>query len=379
VLAYNLQGVEGLKLSRKAYSGVFLGKVTRWKDPLIAGANPGAKLPDLPINVVVRADSSGTSFVFSQHLSAISDEFGKSVGANTMPNWPVGTKSKGNEGVTASLMTTPGSIGYIEYGYAKTQKVPMAALENKSGKYVEASTATGQAALASVALPDDMIAWAKDPEPADAYPIVTYTWLICYKKYATQDKLEAMQDLPRVHPVARRRRHQGDHGHPKTRGSIREGAPPMPQQLTASQEMPTGALFETRPGDIAQIPSVLQIATDRAFRAACHLCALLLLGLVGFIVVQIAVSAMPAVERYGFGFLVGRVWDPNTERYGILAEIWGTLYTSLLALVIGTAFGVAAAIFLSEGFLGQATFRVLRRLGLHLRPVTGALPDQFER
>ena len=77
---------------------------------------------------------------------------------------------------------------------------------------------------------------------------------------------------------------------------------------------------------------------------------------------------MPAVERYGFGFLVGRVWDPNTERYGILAEIWGTLYTSLLALVIGTAFGVAAAIFLSEGFLGQATFRVLRRLGLHLRP-----------
>jgi len=197
VLAYNLQGVEGLKLSRKAYSGVFLGKVTRWKDPLIAGANPGAKLPDLPINVVVRADSSGTSFVFSQHLSAISDEFGKSVGANTMPNWPVGTKSKGNEGVTASLMTTPGSIGYIEYGYAKTQKVPMAALENKSGKYVEASTATGQAALASVALPDDMIAWAKDPEPADAYPIVTYTWLICYKKYATQDKLEAMQDLVR--------------------------------------------------------------------------------------------------------------------------------------------------------------------------------------
>ena len=90
------------------------------------------KLPDLPINVVVRADSSGTSFVFSQHLSAISDEFDKSVGANTMPNWPVGTKSKGNEGVTASIMTTPGSIGYIEYGYAKSQKMAMAVLENKA-------------------------------------------------------------------------------------------------------------------------------------------------------------------------------------------------------------------------------------------------------
>src|SRR5215467_11910107 len=92
VLAYNLLGVENLKLSRKAYTGIFLGKVKRWNDPLIAEANPGVKLPDLPINVVVRADSSGTSFVFSQHLSAVSDDFGKSVGANTMPNWPTGTK-----------------------------------------------------------------------------------------------------------------------------------------------------------------------------------------------------------------------------------------------------------------------------------------------
>ncbi len=124
VLAYNLKGVDNLKLSRKAYSGIFLGKIKRWNDPAITGANPGASLPDLPINVVVRADSSGTSFVFSKHLSAISDEFGKDVGANTMPNWPVGTKSKGNEGVTASIMTTPGAIGYIEYGYAKSQNVP---------------------------------------------------------------------------------------------------------------------------------------------------------------------------------------------------------------------------------------------------------------
>src|SRR6202035_1827234 len=136
VLAYKLEGVDNLQLSRQAYSGMFLGTVKRWNDPLIAKANPGVKLPDLPINVVVRADSSGTSFVFSKHLSAISDEFDKGVGTNTMPNWSVGTKSKGNEGVTASIMTTPGSIGYIEYGYAKSQKVPFAVLENKSGKFV---------------------------------------------------------------------------------------------------------------------------------------------------------------------------------------------------------------------------------------------------
>src|SRR6185369_10388285 len=140
-----------------------------------AASNPGVTLPDLPINVVVRADSSGTSFVFSQHLSAISDDFKKDVGANTMPNWPAGTKSKGNEGVTSSIMTTPGSIGYIEYGYAKSQKMAMAELENKSGRFMAPTTATGRSALASAAVPDDMIAWAPDPEVADAYPIVTYT------------------------------------------------------------------------------------------------------------------------------------------------------------------------------------------------------------
>ena len=197
VLAYNLQGVDNLKLSRRAYAGIFSGTVRRWNDPAITQANPDTKLPDLPINVVVRADSSGTSFVFSQHLSAVDEDFGRAVGANTMPNWPVGTKSKGNEGVTASILTTPGSIGYVEYGYAKSQKMPTATLENKSGRFVQATTASGQAALASATLPDDMIAWAKDPEVSDAYPIVTYTWLICYRQYADRNKMQAMQDLVR--------------------------------------------------------------------------------------------------------------------------------------------------------------------------------------
>jgi len=195
VLAYNLKDVDNLRLSRRAYAGIFLGTIKKWNDPAIGENNPGAKLPDAPINVVVRADSSGTSFVFSQHLSAVNEEFGKSVGANTMPNWPVGTKSKGNEGVTASLMTTPGSIGYIEFGYARSQKVPFAVLENKAGKFVAADTASGQAALASATLPDNMIAWASDPEVVDAYPIVTYTWLIAYKKYSDKNKQQAIQDL----------------------------------------------------------------------------------------------------------------------------------------------------------------------------------------
>ncbi len=123
VLAYNLQDVSELKLSRQAYTGIFSGKVTMWNDPLIARDNPRAKLPNTRIHVIVRADSSGTTFVFTKHLSAISPEFEKRVGSNNMPSWPVGTRSKGNEGVTASILTTPGSIGYVEYGYAHSQKI----------------------------------------------------------------------------------------------------------------------------------------------------------------------------------------------------------------------------------------------------------------
>jgi phosphate transport system substrate-binding protein len=195
VLAYNVSELANLRLSREAYVGIFLGKVKSWNDPVIEKANPGAKLPHEPINVIVRADGSGTSFVFSQHLCAISPEFNKSVGINNMPNWPVGTKSKGNEGVTASLMTTPGSIGYVEYGYAHSQNLHMATLENKSGNYVAATTDSAKAALASAQLPANLIVWVPDPDAQDAYPIVTFTWMIFYKKYDNKDKLDALKSL----------------------------------------------------------------------------------------------------------------------------------------------------------------------------------------
>ena len=195
VLTYNVPGVKELKLSREAYVGIFLGKVKKWNDPAIVKTNSGVNLPGSAINVVVRADSSGTTFVFTQHLSEISKEFAASPGKNDMPAWPVGTRSKGNEGVTASVQTTPGSIGYIEYGYAMSQKMPMAQLENKSGQFIRASTASGQAALATVSLPENLIAWVPDPEAKDAYPIATFTWLLCYKKNPDPRKAEVLRDL----------------------------------------------------------------------------------------------------------------------------------------------------------------------------------------
>jgi len=195
VLSYNLKGIPELKLSREAYAGIFLGKVKKWNDPLITKTNPGVKLPDSPVHVVVRADASGTSFVFTKHLSAISPEWAKNPGFGTMPNWPVGTRSKGNEGVTASITTTPGAIGYLEYGYAKGQNLPMVELENKAGKFIKPTNESAQAALAAVELPENLIAWLPDPQGEKSYPIVTYTWLLCYKQYSDPKKVEALKSV----------------------------------------------------------------------------------------------------------------------------------------------------------------------------------------
>jgi phosphate transport system substrate-binding protein len=195
VLAYNLKDVPHLKLSRTAYADIFLGKVKNWNAREIAKDNPDLHLPNVPINVVVRADSSGRTFVFTKHLCAISPEFEKSVGNNNMPSWPVGTRSKGNEGVTASLLTTPGSIGYVEYGYAHSQNLTMATLQNKAGNFVDANLASEKAALASAQLPDDLIVWVSDPESPDAYPIVTFTWMLMYKKHPDAAKLAALKGM----------------------------------------------------------------------------------------------------------------------------------------------------------------------------------------
>jgi phosphate transport system permease protein len=143
--------------------------------------------------------------------------------------------------------------------------------------------------------------------------------------------------------------------------------------------MSPDAAFGGRKGEISQVPTRRQMLIDLIFRKTCFVFACLTIALVTFIVLRIALSAVPAVRHYGLGFLSGRVWDPNTERYGILAEIWGTLYTSVLALLVGTAFGLAAAIFLSEGYMGQWVFASLRLMDLHLHPVWSKLPDQFER
>ena len=141
---------------------------------------------------------------------------------------------------------------------------------------------------------------------------------------------------------------------------------------------PRGYSFAANRDSISQPPTTMQQWLNVAFRRTCLGVACLILLLVGFIVVQIAVSAAPAIQEYGVGFLTGTTWDPNTAQHGILPEIWGTLFTSMFALVFGSLFGVAAALFLSEGYLANAIFRVLKAVGLSLHPTWGRLPSQVE-
>jgi len=195
-LVYNVREIPNLRLSRDAYVGIFNGTVTRWNDPLIAKANPDVKLPDQAIYVIVRADASGTTYVFTRHLSAISQQFEKSVGVGTLANWQhVGSRVAGTAGMTESIMTTPGAIGYVEYSYAYSEGVPTAALENKAGKYIAPGVESAEAALMSAEVPADMIVWVPDPAASDAYPIVTYTWMILYKRYDDKEKLDALKGL----------------------------------------------------------------------------------------------------------------------------------------------------------------------------------------
>jgi phosphate transport system substrate-binding protein len=196
VLAYNLPDVTGeLKLPRQVYTDILLGKITKWNDPKIAAANSGVTLPDQAITVVHRSDGSGTTGVFTQHLSAISPEWKSKVGDGKTVQWPVGVGAKGNEGITAQLQQTKGAIGYVEYGYAKNNNLKFASLENKGGKFVTPNDQSAAKTLESVQLPDNLRAFISDPEGADSYPVVTYTWLLVPKKVAEPEKAKALEAM----------------------------------------------------------------------------------------------------------------------------------------------------------------------------------------
>jgi len=195
VVAYNLPGVNSLKLSRDALVGIFLGTIKTWNDPKIAQNNAGVKLPSTPISVVYRADGSGTTGVFTKHLSAISPQWRGSPGEGKSVSWPVGVGAKGNEGVTAQIKQTPGAIGYIEYSYAQSNNIPTAALQNKAGNYVPPTPQNSASALASLQLPANLRGFVSDPAGGNSYPIVSYSWIMAYRTYPDANKSQALKQV----------------------------------------------------------------------------------------------------------------------------------------------------------------------------------------
>lgn len=196
VFSYNLPEVPTLNLSREAYVGILLGKITAWNDPIIIKNNPGiATLTNLPpISVVTRSDGSGTTALLTGHLAAISPEFAEKVGVGRSVKWPVGLSGKGNDGVTALIKQTRGSFGYMEFGFAKNNQLPMVLLENKAGEMVAPSPASGAASLATIQLPQNLRDFSYDPSGRDNYPITGFTWIILKKEYPA-DKKAALHDF----------------------------------------------------------------------------------------------------------------------------------------------------------------------------------------
>ena len=195
VFAYNLEGVENLNLPRAVYTDILLGKITKWNDSRIAAANEGVNLPDKNITVVHRSDGSGTTGVLTKHLSAISDDWKNGPGEGKTVEWPTGIGAKGNEGVSAQIGQNDGSIGYVEYGFAKKNNLSTAALENKAGKFIKANDESASKALGAVQLPGNLRAFVTDPEGEDSYPIVTYTWILAYKQYDNPAKAKAVEAM----------------------------------------------------------------------------------------------------------------------------------------------------------------------------------------
>jgi phosphate transport system substrate-binding protein len=195
VATYNLPAVGAdLKVTPEILSGIYLGHITKWNDAKIAEENKGRNRPDQPIVVVHRSDGSGTTFIFVDYLSKVSDEWKSKVGVGTSVNWPVGLGGKGNEGVAGQVKQIEGSIGYVELAYAVKNNLPYASVKNLAGQFIKPSLESVTAAATGEAkkMPSDLRASITNAAGKNSYPISGFTWLLIYKEQSDLAKAKAM-------------------------------------------------------------------------------------------------------------------------------------------------------------------------------------------
>jgi phosphate transport system substrate-binding protein len=197
VATYNVPGVSQINFTAEALAGIFLGRITKWNDPELAKANPGAKLPGANIVVVHRAEGSGTSYTWTDYLSKVSGEWKTKVGTSATPNWPIGMGGKGSEGVAGQVKQVPNSIGYVELIYAIQNKMAYGKVKNSSGAFADATLAgvTAAAEKAAKTMPDDFRVSITNADGKDAYPVSTFTYLLIPEKIADGAKKKAITDF----------------------------------------------------------------------------------------------------------------------------------------------------------------------------------------
>jgi phosphate transport system substrate-binding protein len=183
----NIKGIAPgqIKLTGQALGDIYLGKIVNWNDPALTALNPGVPLPDAAITVVRRADGSGTSFIFTNYLSKVNADWKAKVGEGTAVNWPTGAGGKGNEGVSAFVQRLPNSIGYVEYAYAKQNKMTYTLLKNKDGNFVPPDSDNFKSAAAGADWTKSFFQVLTDQAGKDAWPISGATFILMYK---AQDK-----------------------------------------------------------------------------------------------------------------------------------------------------------------------------------------------
>ncbi len=191
-LVYNLPEVkdQSLKISNAAASGIFMGTIKTWNDPVIAKDNPGVKLPATPITVVHRSDGSGTTFNFTYWLSAISADWKGKVGTGKDVNWPAGLGGKGNEGVAAVVKQTPGAVGYVESAYAKLNKMSRVQLQTKDGNFIPWTLEAAKAAAANATwtAQDNFYEILVNMPGKNSWPITAATFILMPKAKVEKDK-----------------------------------------------------------------------------------------------------------------------------------------------------------------------------------------------
>ena len=198
VVTYNVPEItQPLKLTGETVADIFLGKITKWNDPRIATLNAGVRLPAADILVVHRSDGSGTTYVFSDYLAAVSPAWKTAPGKGKELKWPTGIGAKGNEGVAGQVKQTPGSIGYVELAYAKQNGLPAAQVRNAAGQFVTPSIESITAAAAGASLPptSDYRVSIVNATGAGAYPISSFTWLLVYRTGADAAKTKKLTDF----------------------------------------------------------------------------------------------------------------------------------------------------------------------------------------